>query len=141
MNKTITNFIKNNPSLLNTYVYVGEVVANVVSVPLERLMKHLLEVQGLNPNAPTGDKLLTDLDAHFKSMDDTKDLPKDFDQKWISKQFEKLKNNDKTVGISKQEFFKLTDLNKVQDIQPPKKPVKTKQLNKKVTKKNVKSKR
>jgi hypothetical protein len=80
-------------------------------IPVNTFMKHLLEVQGLDPNAVPGEKALKALQ---QAMDETieKHHAKDFDDDYEFGPFYQhyQEARKKLAGLTKDKFKKLTDL-------------------------------
>jgi hypothetical protein len=53
----LTSYLKNNKALLNKYVDAGIVSAHAITYVLDKLMRHLLGTQGIDPNTSRVSKL------------------------------------------------------------------------------------
>ncbi len=104
-------FLKENPDILQKYVDTGLTCINLAMVPVNAFMKHLLEVQGIDPNTVPGEKARKALqDALDESIE--KNHGRDFDDDYefgpFYQRYQDIRK--KLVGLSKEKFKKLTDL-------------------------------
>ena len=109
-------FLKENPDILQRYVSTGVTAIGLVLNPLNAFMKHLLVIQGVDPNTAPGEKARN---AFLDSLTDS--IPehhaRDFDDDYEFGAFHQslLKTREKMVklGLTKDKFRQLTDLTKL----------------------------
>jgi hypothetical protein len=109
-------FLKENPDIMQTYVSTGVTAIGLVLNPLNAFMKHLLVVQGIDPNSVPGEKARQ---AFLDSLTDS--IPehhaRDFDDDYEFGAFHQslLKTREKLakLGLTKDKFRQLTDLTKM----------------------------
>lgn len=110
----LTDFLKDNNEVRETYVKVGTAVVNALAAPLEMLLAHLLEVQGIDPEHATPNQFLKEaLSRALEQVDDPEDLPKDFDVDWVVKHYAKAR--DRLNNLTRESFQEMTDLTHVPD--------------------------
>jgi hypothetical protein len=111
----LNNFLKNNPAVLTKYVALGTAVVDATLAPLSRLMRHLLLIQGADPNAQPGEKYRKALAKAVDAVEDKKDFDTDYDFSWIKKSLDTARENLKNLKISKDTYRRLTDLSNLAD--------------------------
>lgn len=107
----LLTFIKrplSNPKLLQSYVGSGIAITNVVVVQLNKLLKHMLVIQGIDPNTQpslllkkTFQQELEDCFCGIK-----KDYDKDFDHSFETKKFNRFCNKVKHVDLTIEGFMR-----------------------------------
>ena len=114
--RLVKSFLNDNPDLLKKYVDGSVAAIGVVLAPLNVFMKHLLIVQGLNPNAVPGEKSRKEfqeaLDTYF-GQDHDKAFDDDYDLSWVQKRFDETRQRLKQLELTKEKFMDLTDLAKI----------------------------
>lgn len=118
-NRLLKEFLNDNPDLLQKYVDGGVAVAGAILVPLNAFMRHLLVVKGLDPDTNPGEKQRLELLQAVGSMFDVnheKDFDEDYDFSWVHKKFEEARKNLAHLGLTKDRFKSLTDLDKLPNI-------------------------
>lgn len=114
--RLLKSFLNDNQDLLKKYVDGGVVAVGAVLGPINAFMRHLLVVQGLDPDTVPGEKqrLLTQqaLNSFFESKHD-KDFDEDYDLSWVRKRFEDTRNNLKQLNLTKDKYMELTDISKL----------------------------
>jgi Asp-tRNA(Asn)/Glu-tRNA(Gln) amidotransferase C subunit len=105
----------NKKTLLSTYVHVGAKIIDATVNPINKFMKHLLIVQGLDPNAQPGAAYRARLIKAIDQVDDSKEFDDDFDFSWVGKSFFKAKSNLNGLNVNKSEFQRMTDLSHFDD--------------------------
>jgi hypothetical protein len=114
--RLLKSFLSDNEDLLKKYVNSGVVAIGTVLGPINAFMRHLLVVQGLDPDSIPGEKqrLLTQqaLNSFFESKHD-KDFDEDYDLSWVQKRFQDTRENLKQLNLTKDKFMELTDLSKL----------------------------
>ena len=117
----LKRFLKENPHRLQTYVQWGVAAAHLVVAPVNKLLRHLLVVQDLDPNTAPGVKIREALQEALNAAVDVKhrkDYDDSFDFSRIGQGFNRLDNK---LEITEDDFKKMTDLNYATD--PPKPPI------------------
>jgi hypothetical protein len=111
--RLVKSFLNDNPDLLKKYVDGSVAAIGAVLTPLNFFMKHLLVVQGLNPDAVPGEKSRKEfqqaLDSYF-GQDHDKAFDDDYDLTWIQKRFDETRTRLKQLQLTKEKFMDLTDL-------------------------------
>lgn len=117
---TLNDFLNANPKLLSKYINVSMTVIGAALVPLSKVMKHCLIVQGLNPNAIPGEKdklalrhaLEEDLNKlHDKAFDD------DYNFSWAKKALNQVQEKMPDAELTKETFIKMTNLSNLVPIE------------------------
>lgn len=107
----VKKFFEENPDLLPSYVDWSVSLLNLATVPLNKLLKHLLTVQGIDPNVNPGtrtkEKFLAELNQSLNSVH-KKEYDDNFDFSALSKKYNQVKDE---LNISKDQFDKYTNLN------------------------------
>lgn len=116
--KNLNKFLKNNPELLSKYVSVGLTIVDKAVAPLNGLMKHLMEVQGIDPNTQPGAIARRVLERAVGAVPDNKDFDPDFNFSRFYSKFEKAQAGLDHLNLTKEEYRKATDLSKVDDRKP-----------------------
>lgn len=112
----VKSFLDKNPQVIEAYVSAGINAIDYALVPLNNVMKHLLVVQGLDPNSQPGDRQRKALqDALFTSFNkvDDKDYHDNYDTSWAHSRFEKTQQKLSNLNLSQEAFKKLTDLTSI----------------------------
>jgi hypothetical protein len=114
--RLLKSFLGENQDLLKKYVEGGVAVVGTVLKPVNSFMRHLLTVQGLDPDTTPGEsqRLLTQqaLTSFFESKHD-KDFDDDYDLSWVAQKFEKTRGTLKDLALTQDKFMQLTDLSKM----------------------------
>lgn len=110
------NELLNKNTIVSTYVNVGSKIIDATINPLNKFMRHLLVVQGLDPNAQPGSSFRKKLSEAVDNVNDSNDFDEDFDLTWVGKSFFKVKSKLDTLNVSKSDFRRMTDLSKLTDI-------------------------
>ena len=113
-----TQFLKGNPELLSKYVSIGFTLVDKTVAPLNKLMQHLLEVQGIDPATQPGERARKALSAAIDRVDDSEEYDNDFNFSRFHGKYEKVRGALKHLNLSKDEYRKMTDLSKVDDVYP-----------------------
>lgn len=117
--RLVKSFLNDNPDLLKKYVDGSVAAIGAVLTPLNFFMKHLLVVQGLDPNAVPGEKSRKEfqeaLDTYF-GQDHDKAFDDDYDLTWIQKRFDETRNRLKQLQLTKEKFMDLTDISRLPSI-------------------------
>lgn len=115
-NRLVKSFLDENPDILKKYVEGGVTAVGLMLTPLNAFMRHLLVVQGLDPDSMPGEKqrlaLLEALENFFEKRHD-KDFDSDYDFSWIQKRFEETRKALNQLEMTKEKFMDLTDLSKL----------------------------
>ncbi len=115
-NRLVKSFLDENPDVLKKYVEGGVTAVGLMLTPLNAFMRHLLVVQGLDPDSAPGEKqrlaILEALEGFFEKVHD-KAFDADYDLSWAHKRFEETRRSLGQLGLSKDKFMELTDLSKL----------------------------
>lgn len=119
LNLNILNtFLNKNPKLLSKYVNVSMTVIGAALVPMTKVVKHCLVIQGLDPNTNPGEKerlaLRKALDEDLNKLHE-KDFDDDFN--WSKKSLNKAQAQFPDMDLTKENYYKLTDLSNL--VSPP----------------------
>lgn len=110
---TLNTFLNSNPKLLSKYINVSMTVIGAALVPLSKVMKHCLVVQGLDPKAVPGEKdrlaLRKALDQDLNKLH-SKDFDDDYDFSWAKKALNKTQEKMPDAELTRETFKKMTDL-------------------------------
>lgn len=121
-NRLVKSFLDENPDILKKYVEGGVTAVGLMLTPLNTFMRHLLVVQGLDPDSIPGEKerlaLLEALENFFEKRHD-KDFDSDYDFSWIQKRFEETRKTLNQLEMTKEKFMDLTDLSKLSSHDKP----------------------
>lgn len=117
--RLVKSFLNDNPDLLKKYVDGSVAAIGAVLTPLNLFMRHLLVVQGLDPNAVPGEKSRKEfqdaLDNYF-GQDHDKAFDDDYDLTWVQKRFDETRTRLKQLQLTKEKFMDLTDISKLPSI-------------------------
>jgi hypothetical protein len=114
----LKQYFKENPEALKSYVGYGLKAVHLAVTPLNLALRHLIEIQGKNPDEEPGRKMREDfqlaLDNIFRRFHDHS-YDEDFDFSYLNKKFEEARKNNgfEPFNLSKDEYRELTDLSKV----------------------------
>jgi hypothetical protein len=118
------SFIKRyfeDKDLLETYVNWGITAATWAIVLINKVLKHLITVQGIDPNTEPGlrQRMLFQqaVNEAFGKLD-TKSYDDDFDFSWFNKQFKQIESNLGELNLNKEDFMKMTDVGNLKATQP-----------------------
>lgn len=114
----LTNFLRNNPKLLSTYVRVATTVVDKTLAPLNLLMRHVLVVQGLDPNSRPGDKLIKLANQAMEQVQDPDEYDEDYDFSWVERQWKKTAQKLNTLNLTKERYRELTNLERLEKEEP-----------------------
>jgi hypothetical protein len=114
--RLLKSFLSDNPDLLKKYVDSGVTVVGVALAPLNVFMRHLLTVQGLDPDSIPGEKerlALHEALTNFFSKNHEKDFDEDYDMSWVRKKFEEARGHLGKLNLTEDKFKELTDLSRI----------------------------
>jgi hypothetical protein len=111
----IKSILHDDPSLIQKYVGFGASCVSHVLAPVGVVLKHLLEVQNLDPSSEPGSRYQQALEDAINKVVDDKDFDTDFDLSWVYKKWEETNRGLKNFKLTQQKFQELTDLNNVSD--------------------------
>ena len=112
----LKSFFEKNPDVLKKYVDFGLTAVETALPPLNKLMKHLVVVQGGDPNSVPGARQRKALEeALFQSFGriDDQDYESTYDTSWAHSKFEKTQKKLTDLNLTKDSFKKFTDLTSV----------------------------
>ncbi len=113
------SFLDDNPDLLKKYVNGSVSVIGSILGPINVFMRHLLTVQGLDPDSVPGEaKRLQLQDAlnNFFSGSHEEAFDEDYDLGWVQKRFEDTRKKLNKLDMTKESFMGLTDLSKLPNL-------------------------
>lgn len=113
---SIKNQFYFSPKLIQLYVSIGIKIANIMVSPLNKLLKHLLVAQGIDPNTKTGQKFQQDLEDIFNG-DRSKDYDDGINLSWVNKKFQQIRGELPELDLSQEDFTKMTDVSKTLDVE------------------------
>jgi hypothetical protein len=123
--KTLTAFLQENPELRSKYVAIGSAIVDTAVGPLNKLMQHLLEVQGIDPRTQPGDKFRKALSDYMDKIEDAEEFEEGFDPvksipgfSPVARAFERARGKLSAL-ISQEQYSKATDLTHVADKPAP----------------------
>lgn len=115
--KLLSKFLKNNPTARVKYINFGIMAANKAVVPFGKFIRHLLVVQGIDPNTQPGNRMRQALETSFNSSKEEK-FEENYDFKWVQEHFKKSQKELDHLNLNQDKFRKLTDLSKLDDHDP-----------------------
>lgn len=118
----LKRYFQNNPEQLKSYVGAGLIVAKLVVSPLSAALKHLIEIQGMDPNIEPGRRMREQFNEALNSAFwklHNHEYDSDFDFSWLSKKYEEARksNGQFPFDLSKDDFKELTDVSSLRS--PP----------------------
>ena len=111
----VSKFLKKNPQFLTNYVKVGFTIVDKTVTPLNKLMQHLLEVQGIDPRTQPGETSRKILAQAMSQVDDPEDFDVDFNFGPALKAFGTTSKKLAHLNLTKEQFKKATDLTFIDD--------------------------
>lgn len=124
--RLLKSFLNDNPDILKKYVDGGVIAVGALLGPINLFMRHLLVVQGLDPETVPGEKqrllVLESLTNFFDSKHE-KDFDDDYDLSWVNQKFEKTRGALKDLNMTKDRFMQLTDLSRLPNVRSSTAPV------------------
>ncbi len=117
--RLLKSFLSDNPDLLKKYVEGSVATIGAILGPINSFMRHLLTVQGLDPDSVPGEthrlQLQEALNNFFSSThEDAFDA--DYDLSWVQKRFEDTRKKLNQLEMTKEQFMGLTDLSKLPNL-------------------------
>lgn len=109
----LREYFRNNPEHLKTYLDVGTTAAKFAIAPIGMVLKHLIEIQGMDPRTEPGRKMR---EAFQQALNNTfqkyhdHDFDQDFDFSWLNKKFEQTRKDIEGLNLTKEDFRKMTDV-------------------------------
>jgi len=116
--RLLKDLLSENPDVLKSYVNGGLAAVGAVLAPINVFMRHLLTVQGLDPDAVPGEKQRALIRAAFNSTFENnheKDYDDDYDVSWVHKKYNSIKDK---FNVTEDKFMALTDLSKLDNAPP-----------------------
>ena len=107
--KTLKSYLQSHPQLLVKYISIGTKSVNFTLYYLNKVMRHLLVLQNIDPNYQPGEKFRQ---ALSKSIDkiNKNDFDDDYDFSWTRKYFEKVREQMSHLSLTKQQYLNATNL-------------------------------
>lgn len=105
--------LSENPEVLKSYVNGGLSAVATALTPINVFMRHLLTVQGLDPDSVPGENQRALIQQAFNSTFVDKheaDYDDDYDTSWVHKKYFLVKNK---LDVTEDKFMALTDLSKL----------------------------
>jgi hypothetical protein len=112
------NLLRKNPSLLAKYVSVATAVVDTALTPLNKLMHHVLVVQGIDPNTTPGEKFRREMFSAIDQIEDAEEYDKDYDFSWVERQWKKTAKQLNNLNLTKDRYRELTNLARLEDEEP-----------------------
>src|SRR5271170_3613022 len=107
------NLLQKDPALLKKYVSVGLTLVDSAISPLDSFLKHLLQVQDLDPNTVPGERQRRALEEalmqSFNRLDDA-DFDEDYDFTWVDSKFQRTRQKLDHLNLTKKKFKNMTDV-------------------------------
>jgi hypothetical protein len=107
-----------NPDVIKSYVNGGLSAISMILAPVNVFMRHLLTVQGLDPDAVPGEAQRELLQTAFNSIFEAtheKDYDDDYDVSWARNRYKSVKEK---LDITEDNYKSLTDLSRFNDDPP-----------------------
>lgn len=117
--RLVKGFLEENPDLLHKYVDGSLTAITAILGPINVFMRHLLVVQGLDPDTVPGEQqrnLLHEALSNFFSKTHEEAFESDYDVSWVQKKFEETRGKLGQLGLTKEKFMDLTDLSRLPNI-------------------------
>ncbi len=112
----LKEYFRDNPEQLQTYIAWAIKATKLAIVPLGAVLKHLIEIQGLDPKTEPGRRMREAfqqaLNSTFQKFHDH-DYDTDFDFSWLNKKFEQTRKDIEGLNLDKEDFKKITDVGKL----------------------------
>jgi len=120
----VKTFLQENPNLMKKYVDTSITVLSFLLVPLDVFLRHLLIVQGLDPNEIPGrreaQQLQDDMTSFLYKIHD-KEYDTDFDLSWAMKRFEETRKVLQDRELTEKQFKEFTDISNLDCVDVAKK--------------------
>ena len=120
----VKTFLQENPNLMKKYVDTSITVLSFLLVPLDVFLRHLLIVQGLDPNEIPGrraaQQLRDDMTSLLYKIHD-KEYDTDFDLSWAMKRFEETRKVLQDRKLTEKQFKEFTDISNLDCVDVDKK--------------------
>lgn len=116
--RLLKSFLNDNPDLLQKYVNGSVAAVGAILTPINMFMRHVLTVQGLDPDSVPGEKQKALL---YSAMNDVfavthdKDFDDDYDLSWLTKKYEETRKQLNQLNLNKEKYKLVTDLSGVND--------------------------
>lgn len=114
----LDNLLRNNPKLRATYVQFATKVVGTTLIPLNSLMRHVLVIQGIDPNSHPGDKLFRLANEAMDQIQDTEEYAEDYDFSWVERQWKKTAQKLNNINLTKERYRELTNLARLEQDEP-----------------------
>jgi hypothetical protein len=111
--RLLKSFLDDNPDLLKKYVSGGVSTVGAILGPVNIFMRHLLTMQGLDPDSIPGEKQRLLIQEGMNSLflkDHEEAFDEDYDLSWVQKKFEDTRKKMNQLEMTKETFLNLTDL-------------------------------
>lgn len=112
------DLLRKNPKLLSKYVTIATTVVYTALAPLNKLMHHVLVVQGIDPNTTPGEKFRREMFSAIDQIEDVEEYDKDYDFSWVERQWKKTAKQLNNLNLTKDRYRELTNLARLEDEEP-----------------------
>ncbi len=116
--KLFKEFFEANPELTRKYVSTSLNVLHLILAPVDTFMRHLLIVQGIDPDTAPGARqreAIQMMTNELMNKIHDKDFDDDYDFTWVQKRFEDTRKVLNQPQLTKEKFMDLTDISKFND--------------------------
>jgi hypothetical protein len=103
-----------DPNFVKKYVDTGVMALGYALIPLDAFMKHLLTVQGIDPNGNPNAELHQEISHLFTARHDA-EYDSDYDVSWVHKKFQETRQKLGQLAMTQKKFMDLTDISRVDD--------------------------
>lgn len=111
----LDNLLRRSPRLLSAYVSVATTLVDKTLTPLNSLMRHVLVIQGIDPNTSPGDRLKKQVQQAIDKVDDFEEYEEDYDFSWVERQRKQAVAKLDDLNLTQERFRELTNLSKLDD--------------------------
>lgn len=101
--------------LINIYVEYGTKFVNLNVNALNRYMRHLIVLKGLDPNVEPGFLFRKLMNKAVDTGIANKAYDEDFDLSWVRKKYFDVKDRLKKTDLNLKDFKKMTDISNLND--------------------------
>jgi hypothetical protein len=117
--RLLKSFLDDNPDVLQKYVDGSLVAISAILGPINVFMRHLLTVQGLDPDSIPGEKqrlLIQEAMGNLFNKNHEEAFDPDYNLDWVQQKFEETRGKLNQLGLTKEKFMDLTDLSRLPNI-------------------------
>lgn len=106
----------NRPELMQKYVSTSVTALKYVLVPIKGFVKHLITIQGLDPDNSPRTRDLEDLRELLNTVHE-EEYDSEYDVSWVQKKFSNV--NSKYGDLTEETFVDITDISRFDDTSEP----------------------